>query len=96
MPAKHWEESLMRSCMPTVKPPGSCMCRDIRVFKEWYVYIYIYYINIYIYIPGTCLSFVLRVEPSKRRYFPIKARVICVPGIYTFFMYCYFYEKDYS
>ena len=34
---------------------------------------------IYIYIPGTCLSFVLGVEPSKRRPFPIKTRVIWVP-----------------
>ena len=36
-----------------------------------YIYIYIYmYVNIYIYsiyIPGTCLSFVLGVEPSQKK-----------------------------
>ena len=37
-------------------------------------------------IPGTCLSSILVVEPSKTRSFPIKTRVIWVtwvPGIYT-------------
>ena len=39
---------------------------------------------IYIYIPGTCLSSILVVEPSKTRSFPIKTRVIWVPGIYIY------------
>ncbi len=34
------------------------------------------WIYIYIYIPGTCLSSILVVEPSKTRSFPIKTRVI--------------------
>ncbi len=35
-------------------------------------------------IPGTCLSSILVVEPSKTRSFPIKTRgPIWVPGIYT-------------
>ena len=38
----------------------------------------------YIYIPGTCLSSILVVEPSKTRSFPIKTRVIWVPGIYIY------------
>ena len=37
---------------------------------------------IYIYIPGTCLSSILGFEPSKRRPFPFKTRVIWVPGYY--------------
>ena len=37
---------------------------------------------IYIYIPGTCLSSILRLKPSKTRSFPTKTRVIWVPGIY--------------
>ena len=41
-------------------------------------------VYIYIYIPETCLSFVLGVEPSKRRAFPIKTRVMWVPGIYIY------------
>ena len=38
---------------------------------------------VYIYIPGTCLSSILGFEPSKRRPFPFKTRVIWVPGIYS-------------
>ena len=43
-------------------------------------------ICIYIYIgfffaPGTCLSSISSLGPSKTRSFPIKARVIWVPGI---------------
>ena len=41
-----------------------------------YIYIYIYYI----YISGTCLFSILVVEPFKTRSFPIKTRVIWVPG----------------
>ena len=36
-----------------------------------------------LYIPGTYLSFVLGIEPSKRRPFPIKTRVTWVPGMYN-------------
>ena len=32
-------------------------------------------------IPGTCLSFVLGVEPYKRTPFPVKTRVVWVPAI---------------
>ena len=39
-------------------------------------------INI-LYIPGTCLSSILVVEPFKTRSFPIKTRVIWVPGLYS-------------
>ena len=36
-------------------------------------------------IPGTCLEpSILVVEPSKTRSFPIKTRVIWVPGIYIY------------
>ena len=35
-----------------------------------------------IYIPGTCLSSILEVEPSKTRPFSSKTRVIEVPGRY--------------
>ena len=34
------------------------------------------------YIPGTCLSCILEVEPSKTRPFSSKTRVIWVPGHY--------------
>ena len=40
--------------------------------------------DIYIYTPGTCLSSILGFEPSKRRPFPFKTRVIWVPGIYIY------------
>ena len=40
------------------------------------------YLHIYIYIPGTCLSSILGVEPSKRRPFSSKTKVIWVLGIY--------------
>ena len=33
-------------------------------------------VYIYIYIPGTCLSSILGLQPSKTRSFPIKTRVI--------------------
>ena len=33
-------------------------------------------------IPGTCLSSIFGFEPSKRRPFPFKTRVIWVPGMY--------------
>ena len=39
---------------------------------------------IYIYIPGTCLSSILGVEPSKTRPFSSKTRVIWVPGIHIY------------
>lgn len=34
------------------------------------------------YIPGTCVSSILLVEPSKTWSFPIKTRAILVPGKY--------------
>ncbi len=36
------------------------------------------------YIPGSFLSFILRLKPSKTRSFPTKTRVIWVPGIYIY------------
>ena len=36
------------------------------------------------FVPGTCLSSILVVETSKTRSFPIKTRVIWVPGIYIY------------
>ena len=43
-----------------------------------------------LYIPGTCLSSILVVEPFKTRSFPIKTRVIWVPG----YIYIYKYHHD--
>ena len=40
--------------------------------------------EIYIYIPGTCLSSMLGVKPSKTRPCSSKTRVIWVPGIYIY------------
>ena len=45
------------------------------------------YIHIYIYTPGTSLSSILVIEPSKTRSFPIKTRVIWVPGKYIYIVY---------
>ena len=39
---------------------------------------------IYIYIPGTYLSSIFSLDHSKTRSFPIKTRVIWVPGIYIY------------
>ena len=38
-------------------------------------------IAINLYIPGTCLSYIPGFEPSKRRPFPFKTRVIWVPFV---------------
>lgn len=48
------------------------------------------FLHVYIYIPGTCLSSNLEVELFKAKSFPMKARVIWVPGIYVY-MFIYFY-----
>ena len=45
---------------------------------------YIYVAYIYIYIPGTCLSSILGLQPSKTRSFPSKTEVIWVPGIHKY------------
>ena len=46
----------------------------------------------YIYIPGTCLSFVLGVEPSKRRPFPIKTKGHHLGSRYNIYdIYIYIY-----
>ena len=61
--------------------PKNCPKTIIHI----YIYnIYIIYIIYYIYTPGTCLSSILGFEPSKRRPFPFKTRVIWVPGIYIY------------
>ena len=44
--------------------------------------------RVYIYIPGTCLSSILVVEPFKTMSFPIKTRVIWVPGMYIHYFDC--------
>ena len=49
-----------------------------------YIYIHEKILCIYIYMPGTCLSSILGVEPSKTRPFSSKTRVIWVPGVYTY------------
>ena len=36
---------------------------------------------IHVHIPGTCLFSILGVGPSKTRSFPVKTKVIWVPGI---------------
>ena len=56
--------------------------------------IYIYILYIYMY---SSLSFVLGVEASKRRPFPIKTRVIWVPGMYSYPCPCFsqkFFAKE--
>ena len=40
---------------------------------------------IYEYIPGTCVPSILGLEPSKRRSFPLKIRVIWVLGMYMLY-----------
>ena len=40
--------------------------------------------NIYIYIPGTQMTSIFEGQPPKKRPFPIKTRVIWVPGIYIY------------
>ena len=40
------------------------------------------------YIPGTSLSSILGLQPSKRRPFPFKTTVIWVPGIYGYISCC--------
>ena len=48
------------------------------------IYIYIYVLSIFLFVflvPGTCLSSISSLGPSKTRSFPIKTRVIWVPGI---------------
>ena len=56
---------------------GESYLRGMKM--DMYIYIYLY---IYIHIPGTCLSSILGVEPSKTRPFSSKTRVIWVLGIY--------------
>ena len=56
----------------------------MKLGLDFYVYIFVY---IY-YIPGTCLSPVLGVQPSKTRSCPIKTGVIWVPGIYIYIFMC--------
>ena len=46
-----------------------------------------------LYIPGTCLSSILGVEPSKTRPFSSKTRVIWVPGIYIYIFCFVFFSK---
>ena len=41
-------------------------------------------IYIYIYIPGTQMTSIFEGQPPKTRPFPIKTRVIWVPGIYIY------------
>ena len=56
------------------------------VFSGVYLYIYIY---VYIYIPGTYLSSIFSLGPSKTRVFPIKTRgPIWVPGV-CIYIYIY-------
>ena len=57
----------------------------IQQFVCLFFYINLYILNIFIYryIPGTNLSFVLG---SKRMPFPIKTRVIWVPGVYIYIL----------
>ena len=40
--------------------------------------------HIYIYIPGTQMISIFEGQPPKTRFFPIKTRVIWVPGIYKY------------
>ncbi len=40
--------------------------------------------DIYIYIPGTQMISIFEGQPPKTRFFPIKTRVIWVPGIYKY------------
>ena len=42
--------------------------------------LYTYLVDVAHSLPGTCLSSILRVEPSKTRPFPTKTMVIWVPG----------------
>ena len=52
-------------------------------FIAMFVYWRVGNINMYIYIPGTCeCPLFVALAPSKTRSFPIKVRVICVPGRY--------------
>ena len=45
--------------------------------------------NIYIYVPGTQMTSIFKGQPPKTRPFPIKTRVICVPGIYIYiYLFC--------
>ena len=43
-----------------------------------------WHINKFIYIPGTQMTSIFEGQPPKTRSFPIKTRVIWVPGIYTY------------
>ena len=57
----------------------------VHVNFIWSIYLYIIIlIYVYLYTPGTCLSSILGLQPSKTRFFPIKTGVICVPGLYCF------------
>ena len=61
--------------------------RDLK--GKMYMHTYLSHIYIYIFMPGTCLEpSILVVEPSKTRSFPIKTRVIWVPGIYILCILC--------
>ena len=65
-------------------PNTSRKLESVGVHRErlqWiHMYIYIYII----YTPGTCLSSIFGLQPSKTRSFPIKTGVIWVPGIYIY------------
>ena len=51
--------------------------------KVWFLDFQGVSLCIYIYIPGTQMTSVFEGQPPKTRPFPIKTRVIWVPGIYT-------------
>ena len=59
---------------------GMMICDDTRCFSD-----------IELYIPGTQMTSIFEGQPPKTRPFPIKTRVIWVPGIYTvaFFLLSY-------
>ena len=56
------------------------------LYSKCYLYLYIVTLKMMswlgVYIPGTCLSPILGLQPSKTRSFPIKTGVVWVPGMH--------------
>ena len=75
-----------------VKTTNTALCTEILLIVAISTRLYLQiaagtYINNHLenlYIPGTWLSSILVVEASKTRSFPIKTRVIWVPGIWNY------------
>ena len=95
-----WDPGRTGNCWGSLAPKWSLqasffpsMRTSIQWDRPWVVWVDLVWVvrnndkYIYIYIPGTYLSSIFGLQPSKTRPFPIKTRVIWVPGIYIYILH---------